>query len=682
MKFTKKHFIYIGIVLLFAWGIFLLRRKSNLKKEDKFNAVIEHYSKNPADSLKLEAAKFLIKNIEGQMTLDTTSVESSQVYFDLIYNTWLHEKPRVGFRYPIQTRVIDSLNKADNLPQQTPDVRYVNDADLVTEEFLIKNIDNAFFVWESMPWAKNVSFKDFCEYILPYRTSTTYSLDAREFFLRKYKFLKDSVKNTNNPFVAKDFICKEMDKWFQEDPSLQMRYPYLSPIKFSNLLKGKFGECHDANSVRITAMRAMGIPVVMDFVHNWGNSNMAHYWFKIIAPKYDTVKGKLTNINIRKPTQHIMTATSFDDPEYEDRPENIQIRYCRTVPKVYRECFERQSNSLAAIKSPTDEVPSKFNSAWIQDVTEKYVETADLTVKLRKTTIRQKYAYLCVFDNQRWVPVAWSKVYGVIANFKKMGKNIVYLPAYYQDQKIVPAADPFLLDTNGKVVSMIKSIQNETVTLHAKFPFKPNEMTNAYSIVGGRFQFANEPDLSDTVTFHTIKHLTFNITDIKVRDNHKYRFLVFQFKGMPQIQVSELAFFGLNSEGKEVKLKGKLIGSKGAYPHGTDMLYDGDRATYFKSAMEDPFTYMGIDLGPNNASKVTRIVYLPHNDDNSVVTGDTYRLHYWDNKWISLGEKTAEKQNRVVFNNVPKNALLLVENTSGGKEQRIFQYKNDHQIFW
>lgn len=682
MKFTNKHFIYIGIVLLIAWATFSLIRKSNLTKEDKFKAVIEHYSKNPADSLKLKAAKFLIKNIEGQMTLDTTSVESNQVYFDLIYNTWLHEKPRVGFRFPVQTRVIDSLNKADNLPQETPDVRYVNDADLVTEDFLIKNIDNAFFVWESMPWAKNVTFKEFCEYILPYRTSSTYSLDAREFFLRKYKFLKDSVKNTSNPFVAKDFICREIDKWFQEDPALQMRYPYLSPIKFSNLLKGKFGECHDANSVRITAMRAMGIPVVMDFVPNWGNSNMTHYWFKVIDPKSDTVTGKLTNINIRRPTQHIMTATSYDDPEYDDRPENIQIRYCRTVPKVYRRCVERQANSLAAIKSPNEEVPSQFNDAWIKDVTEKYVETSDVTINLRKNSSRQKFVYLCVFDNQKWVPIAWSKVNGIVANFKAMGKNIIYLPAYYKNQGIVPAADPFLLDSKGKVVKIVPSSQGEKVALHAKYPFKPNEMTNAYSIVGGRFQLANKPDLSDTITIHTVKHLTFNLTNLNVGDRRKYRFLIFQFNGIPQIQMSELAFFGLNRQGKEVKLIGKPVGSKGGYPYVTERLYDDDRATYFRSAMDDPFTYMGIDLGQNNAFQVTRIAYLPHNDDNSVVTGDTYGLYYWADKWILLGEKKAEKKNRVVFNKVPKNALLLVKNTSGGKEQRIFQYKNDRQIFW
>ncbi len=682
MKFVNKYLIYISIVLLIASAILLFTRKGNLTKEDKFNAVIEHYSKNPEDSLKLKAAKFLIKNIEGQMTLDTTSVESSQVYFDLIYDTWLHEKPRVGFRYPVQTRVIDSLNDADNLPQENPEVRYVNEADLVTKEFLIKNIDDAFFVWKTMPWAKNVSFKDFCEYILPYKTSPTYSLNAREFFLKKYEFLKDSVNNTNNPFVAKDFICKEIDKWFQEDPSLQLRYPYLSPIKFSNLLKGKFGECHDANSVRITALRAMGIPVVMDFVPNWGNSNLTHYWFKIIAPKFDTVTGKLTNINIRKPTQHIMSATSFDDPEYEDRPKNIQIRYTRTVPKVYRRCFEKQVNSLAAIKLSNEEVPSNLNNAWIQDVTKNYVETSDVTINLREKSTRQRFAYLCVFDNQKWVPVAWSKVNGVVATFKDMGKNIVYLPAYYKGQAIVPAADPFILSDKGKVIKIAPSSQSEKVTLYAKFPFKPNEMTNAYSMVGGRFQFANKSDLSDSVTIHNVKHLTFNNTDLKVIDNHKYRFLVFQFKGIPLIQMSELAFFGLNSSGKEVRLQGKLIGSKGAYPHVTERLFDEDRETYFKSALEDPFTYMGIDLGPKNASKVTRIVYLPHNDDNSVVTGDTYRLRYWNNEWISLGEKKAENKNRVVFNNVPKNALLLVENTSGGKEQRIFQYKNDHQIFW
>ena len=36
----------------------------------------------------------------------------------------------------------------------------------------------------------------------------------------------------------------------------------------------------------------------------------------------------------------------------------------------------------------------------------------------------------------------------------------------------------------------------------------------------------------------------------------------------------------------------------------------------------------------------------------------------------------------VTFNNVPKNALLLIKDMEGGTENRIFTYDNNSQHFW
>lgn len=36
-----------------------------------------------------------------------------------------------------------------------------------------------------------------------------------------------------------------------------------------------------------------------------------------------------------------------------------------------------------------------------------------------------------------------------------MGKNIVYLPAYFEFGEIIPAGNPFLLDLNGDVEKKI-----------------------------------------------------------------------------------------------------------------------------------------------------------------------------------------------------------------------------------
>lgn len=44
----------------------------------------------------------------------------------------------------------------------------VMDTDVIDADYLAENIEYAFKSW-SLPWAKDVSFEDFCRYILPYK---------------------------------------------------------------------------------------------------------------------------------------------------------------------------------------------------------------------------------------------------------------------------------------------------------------------------------------------------------------------------------------------------------------------------------------------------------------------------------------------------------------------------------
>ena len=44
----------------------------------------------------------------------------------------------------------------------------VMDINIIDAEYLAENIDYAFRAWE-LPWAKDLSFEDFCQYLLPYK---------------------------------------------------------------------------------------------------------------------------------------------------------------------------------------------------------------------------------------------------------------------------------------------------------------------------------------------------------------------------------------------------------------------------------------------------------------------------------------------------------------------------------
>ena len=128
------------------------------------------------------------------------------------------------------------------------------------------------------------------------------------------------------------------------------------------------------------------------------------------------------------------------------------------------------------------------------------------------------------------------------------------------------------------------------------------------------------------------------------------------------------------------------------YPNTADKINDGDRNSVFSSKITggmdpnlikevSPITYIGVEL--KEARTITKIVFNPASDDNAVIAGNPYQLYYWNNGWqlFNTEEKIA-KSNYITFNNVPEGSLYVLKNAKGGKEERIFQFKNGRQLFW
>lgn len=491
-----------------------LQNAGNNRKE--LEKVISHYSKELKDSLKLKAAIYLIKNIDGLSTLDSSSVGNNEIYFSALNRYYLTSGAKIDFS--AASYVIDSINKKQNdSSSKLVNSKYLNELNIISANFLIKNIDLAFHTWQTMPWGKHISFDTFLEYILPYRCTNTYDCQSREEFYRKYKSISDSANGSSNPFIAASYVKKDIDRWFTEDGTIFQYYPYLKPITFSNLLKGRIGACIDANSLIITSLRSIAIPVALDELPNWGNTSSSHYWYRIIDPVNDTITTLITNQNQRRYTQHLISGSSYDlYPEFKGLPDSIIRYYIRTVPKVYRRTFERQPNSLAVTNNSKYEIPDYFKNDRMKDVSELYLNCANINIKLDENSDKFKYVYLCIFDNMKWTPVAWAKIDSGTSTFEKMGKSIVYLPAYFKDKLMIPAGAPFLLKNDGSIESFISSKEKESITLRMKYPFRIHVEFWESFMIGGRFQLANKADLSDTITIHRVDSLPFYQTDVNI----------------------------------------------------------------------------------------------------------------------------------------------------------------------
>lgn len=87
-------------------------------------------------------------------------------------------------------------------------------------------------------------------------------------------------------------------------------------------------------------------------------------------------------------------------------------------------------------------IPSFIRDPYKMDVTEEYENAMDLEYKFKHVVSNTGYAYLCVFNNLAWNEVAWGKMRGGKVVFDKIGKDIVYMPCYYDGNKLIFADYP------------------------------------------------------------------------------------------------------------------------------------------------------------------------------------------------------------------------------------------------
>lgn len=647
----------------------------NNKSELEF--VLDHYAKIQ-DSLKLRAAVFLIENMIYKYTLDSASLSVNQAYYDAL-ESYRIKKGRYGDDGIYI--VCDSIKKIlSTQSKPTPD--YFSDLTKISARFLINHIDFCFKTWKKYPWTQNIDFNIFYNYILPYRAGNSYWEGANHYFEKLYGRLAQDLPIKTKEKVGEYIQTNIRENYVADGTFFRNFYPFLLPLTLENAIKTQVGECYDINCICVTALRTIGIPAAINIVPYWGNSNDRHYWTETIG---DTAKTLYDNTQVRFTNGMVETVNDMFWFKYEFSNSDtissiIAIQNCRSVPKVFRDCYALQESSL--YYNAKEEIPPFFRNPGLKDITSHYIKTADVEIELTGKQIKNQYVYLCCYnpETQNWTPVAWEEKKRNKAKFKNMGINILYLPTYYKNEKIIPAGHPFILLENGSIEPLTGDSQTrQNLILYSKVPFRTNTLYYAKTMLGCSFQTANNMDLSDTVTIYKINKIPFYEQDIDIQTAKPSRYAIYRFDRQAHRFIAELEFWGKDHNGKEVKLTGKPIGNKGIHQYNRDMAMDGDRVSYFFSVPQEE-TYIGLDFG--KPCKISRIKFSPRSDDNGIVPGELYELFFWHNGWTSLGKQEGSKDHTLKYENIPVNALLRIHNHTRGKEHRPFTYENGKQIWW
>ncbi|WP_298487566.1 transglutaminase domain-containing protein [uncultured Maribacter sp.] len=635
------------------------------KKE--LQLVLDNYSQEK-DSLKLKAAVFLIKNMKEFISSKTNT---SSFYKDFSFQvgklsdslfTLSASERKHEFRNSHYDRIKSIWNSLKNAYGfNAHKVKKQLDINVVTSEMLIENIELSFNVWE-MPWAKKLSFEEFCEYILPYRGFGEPAVKWRKEYYKKNIWVKDSMMGSKDRIRACNFINNDLKKWFFFNKFFMDKYPGGQNPKM--LLESKVGKCVDQVNLSIYSMRSIGLPVTMDYTPLWANSNNGHTWNALLLENG-------TSLNFQGAS-----------------PSNIGVgkeqRFYYNLSKVYRKTFSENMESLSNKISNYENIPITLRGKHFIDVTGDYKnvfksKTIRLPIK-NENSISDKYAYLCTFNNSKWVAVAWSEIKNGYATFKNMGVGVTYLLAYYKKGNYTPINAPFILTDKDELQHLTPVDSFQDIRLERKFPLREKMKRMLWPLKNGIFQGANKSDFSDAQNIYEIdeKEVIKPFYVIKEIDREKaYRYVRF----IPKIktEIAELSFFSFNKIlNKHEILHGNVISSVKNSETLIAKMFDDRMDNYF-SYTEKENTWYGLDL--KEPRIISQVGYCPRNDTNNIEPDNLYELFYWNEGWKSLGQQKA-KFYYLDYKNVPKNALLWLRNLTKGKEERIFTYEKGQQVWW
>lgn len=679
MKTRNSVFAIIVILLSLVYS---LNSCKELSENDK---ILQYYACKDSDSLKYEAAKFLLANIPYHFSLNNTYADSEQwehwrqetdsILKGLLCSYSYDGIPRDTIKY-IQA-IRDSLLAAKELPEIAAVDSIVWDSTYITASFLIQHIDNAFKVWRTNKFAMGLSFDEFKEYILPYTS------------LRSYGLLNNG-KRLNGvfaPLLSLDSAAtltesiRRYNRTIGSLRSLNGKNRRKSVAGIYDMYVHGAHECTDIAVWGCNILRACGIPVVVENVIGYRDFTGKHFHCSV----YDSDSNSWHPFNAES---SLPGSFSFDNP---------------VCLNVYRNLFAAQKNTPYFLHRKGEPVPAELSSPCIQDVTSLYMDVHSVTLPA-DTTCDNRLAYLAVFNAHSGIKVTTWGVIDSLTNtvtFDNALPGILYLPVYYTKKGYKSFSEPFYIAIEGGNAQMkhIPGVDKDTVStsllLTRKFPRKEKMARIANELIGGHFLGANKADFSDAGVLYTITDAPQPLLrEYKFNRIGKYRY--YRFCAPPQhphanishlewISDSRYGYINTEPASREHILL-PIDTAKTKASTGKVKLLDKNRnrmtwaKEYDGNMQTAPGAYPNITLTLDEPQVVTAVRFSPLNADNGIKAGNTYRLNYWDNGWVPCGVKTAAYE-FVEFNSVPANKLYWLENLTEGKEEMPFVIIDGKQQF-
>lgn len=676
MKLSTKA-ICLPLIIAFVFCVFScgkepkeVERALNLAKENRpeLEAVIDHY-KDLGDQEKLEAAYFLIGNMPTKfytpndpkekeflnfMSLEAKKYLAHDNIFDIQSLTIERLKEIYAQRRKTENirRIVKKKEELDSIYTKFNNEPRKFDIKTIKRKLLIDNIDIAFDTWKNSPWYENINFDTFCEGILPYRNYHDIPTNHRKEITEFAKpFQRATILETVKALQAR------IHYYF----SFTHSYRNIISLKISDVFKTKAFTCRQMSSVKIALLRSLGIPAYQVFAVN-GTS-----WVR-----FEDENGNIYDWESKDVFNKSEDQITVDIKRGNKRYSKVYLRTYKIEPLIFKNFVK-------------EDIPNFFKSRNLRDVSKDHLMTASIHQKIDyRNTSKNQEIYLCTYHtNKLWHAVAVGKIKNDTAIFENVGKNKIYQINYFADGEYLPASDPFYLDEKGnkKILTPSKQTENQTL-IYRKFQLTFGENLFSKGMKNMFVEGSNDKNFKTSTKIGTIMQKPTYRDSIELTPNLKFKYYrlvnndtiknVKNFKNTG-IHLAELEFF---DEQNNI-VKGIPYSTTQKYTKLASNLFDQDIRTNFD--IDSTFCWIAIDT--QKPMKLSKMAYLFRNSFNTIEIGSEYELFYWKkDTWISLGQQKASKE-YLMYNNVPKNALLVLRNLNGGKQENIF-FLEDGKPVW
>lgn len=609
----------------------------------------ERYAKQ-VDSEKYLAAKFLVDNmyhcelsgkvINCDAKLDSVVFASDQNYWKLIKGHTAEEQETDPLHAAIKKWAISSAKRLSQIEFEEPEalVDDIPDSIGIDEAFLRTHLDHAFYLREHDIQVKNMSFPDFCAYILPYRAIENYPLvsNSAELYNVFGKYM-NLYHNCSSVDIAAGY---NRTLWWLRKAGGD--YPFDTMLGWKELFFGKFHDCVDKAYYATQIFRSCGIPAMIEYN---------------IARRFNTNRHYMTAFRDNQGIWHSFSPESETTANEED---------CfRKSLNIYREHYEALPSSPAKLKNETELVPPSLSSPGIEDVSSNYLQPTEFHLAISDSIPSENHlVYLATFApyGEGLIPVTWGEVRGDSAVFGNVILDEVYFPVFYDaDRRLKPFADPFLIEADSiSTYHIVQVCQNTNdyvaATLTRKYPQKPSERKDAENAVGTIVLGSMTKDFATADTLATIGTIPDEewIT-LPLATENSYQFYRVQAPSHdPHIHLGEIQFYYddtriMDEPIEKCKWKAE---------------YDGKVNTA-------PDKWPHVTLSLTSPAQVNNIRYIVKNADNRLKTGHEYKLKVWGKGgWTELGSYRAE-DNKISGLSIESGRLYWISDMNGNNTDEL-----------